>query len=129
MSDNAKIPRLSTHGEKSNPRHTFSRSEIDNLLVFIENWSLGGRNDLEKEMRMLLRAYVEVLLYTGIRHGTESMGIRWNNIEWHSDKGIRYLRLWVDCKTGGQWLIVKHKVLDALQRLHQLQADIANMDF
>jgi integrase len=95
----------------------------------MEAWSLGGRNDLEKEMRMLLRDYVEVLLYTGIRHGTESMGIRWNNIEWHTDKGVRYLRLWVDGKTGGRWLIAKHKALDALQRLHQRQADIANIDF
>ena len=49
LSENAKIPRLSTQGEKSNPRPAFSRSEIDNLLLFIETWSLGGRNDLEKE--------------------------------------------------------------------------------
>ena len=53
-------------------------------------------------MRMLLRDYVEKLLYKCIRHGTESMGIRWNNIEWHTDKGIRYLRLWVDGKTGSR---------------------------
>ena len=52
---------------------------------------------------MLLRDYVEKLLYKGIRHDTESMGIRWNNIEWHTDKGILYLRLWVDGKTGGRW--------------------------
>ncbi len=29
----------------------------------------------------------------------------------------------------GRWLIAKHKALDALQRLHQRQADIAKMDF
>lgn len=62
LSENAKIPRLSTQGEKSNPRPAFSRSEIDSLLVFMKTWSLGGRSDLEKEMRMLLRDYVEVLL-------------------------------------------------------------------
>ena len=42
---------------------------------------------------------------------------------------MRYLRLWVDGKTGGRWLIVKHKALGALQRLHQRQADIANIEF
>jgi integrase len=57
------------------------------------------------------------------------MGIWWNNIEWLTDKAISYLRLWVDGKTGGRWLIAKHEVLDALQRLHQRQAEIANMDF
>jgi integrase len=129
LSENAKVPRLSTQGAKSNPRPAFTRSEIDNLLVFMKTWSVGGRNDLEKEMRLLLRDYVEVLLYTGIRHGTESMGLCWNNIEWHTDKGVRYLRLWVDGKTGGRWLIAKHKALEALQRLHQRQADIANIEF
>ncbi len=72
---------------------------------------------------------MEVLLYKVIRHGTESMGLCWNNIEWHTDKGVRYLRLWVDGKTGGRWLIAKHKALEALQRLHQRQADIANTEF
>jgi integrase len=129
LSENAKVPRLSTQGAKSNPRPAFTRSEIDNLLVFMKTWSEGGRVGLENEMRLLLRDYVEVLLYTGIRHGTESMGLCWNNIEWHTDKGVRYLRLWVDGKTGGRWLIAKHKALDALQRLHQRQTDIANIEF
>ncbi len=78
---------------------------------------------------MILRDSVEVLLYTGIQHGTESMGIRWKNIKWHTDKDVRYLQLWVDGKTGGRWLIAKHKALDVLQRLHQQQADIANIVF
>ena len=41
-------------------------------------------------MRLLLRDYVEVLLYTGIRHGTESMGLCWNNIECHTDNEVRF---------------------------------------
>ena len=50
LSENAKIPPLSTQAEKSNPHPAFSRSEIDRLLVFMETQSLGGRNDLDKEM-------------------------------------------------------------------------------
>ena len=37
--------------------------------------------------------------------------IRWRDIEWRTDKGIRYLRIWVDGKTGGRWLIAKHKAV------------------
>lgn len=47
----------------------------------------------------------------------------------HTDKGVRYLCLWVDGKTGGGWLITKHKASDALQRIHQRQVDIVNIDF
>ncbi len=45
LSENAKILRLSTQGEKSNPRHAFSRSKIDGFFAFIETWSVGIRND------------------------------------------------------------------------------------
>jgi len=82
-----------------------------------------------REIRPLLRDYVEMLLYTGMRHGTEAMGIRWRDIEWHTDKGVRYLRIWVDGKTGGRWLIAKHKAVDVLKRLHSRQKDVAELSF
>ncbi len=129
LSENATLPRLSTLGTKSNPRPAFSRAEIDSLLVYMKTWCVGGRVGIENEMRLLLRDYIEMLLYTGMRHGTEAMGLCWNNIEWHTDKEVRYLRIWVDGKTGGRWLIAKHKAVDVLQRLHARQADIAKMEF
>ena len=129
LSENATIPRLSTLGAKSNPRPAFNRVEIDSLLEYMKTWCVGGRVGIENEMRLLLRDYIEMLLYTGMRHGTEAMGLCWNNIEWHTDKEVRYLRLWVDGKTGGRWLIAKHKAVEALQRLHARQADIAQMGF
>ena len=129
LSENATLPRLSTQGTKSNPRPAFNRVEIDSLLEYMKTWCVGGRVGIENEMRLLLRDYIEMLLYTGMRHGTEAMGLCWNNIEWHTDKEVRYLRLWVDGKTGGRWLIAKHKAVEALQRLHARQADIAQMGF
>jgi len=80
-------------------------------------------------MRPLLRDYVEMLLLTGMRHGTEAMGICWRHLEWHTDKGVRYLRVWVDGKTGGRWLIAKHRAVEVLKRLHARQTDIAGMSF
>ncbi len=81
-------------------------------------WQHKGRTTVEREIRPLLRDYIEMLLYTGMRHGTEAMGIRWRDLEWHTKDGVRYLRVWVDGKTGGRWLIAKHKAVAVLERLH-----------
>ena len=129
ISDKAATPRLSTRGEKSKPRPAFNRDEINKLLTFMEQWSKEGRLAAEREIRPLLRDYVEMLLYTGVRHGTEALGICWNHIEWHTQDGKRYLRIWVDGKTGGRWLIAKHKAVEPLQRLHQRQSTLAHLSF
>lgn len=94
--------------DKSKPRPAFSRAEIDFLLDYMKSW-IGNGIRMEKESRPLLRDYVEMLFYTGMRHGTEAMNIHWHHIEWHTDKGVRYIRIWVNGKTGGRWLIAKHK--------------------
>jgi len=129
ISERVPVPRLTSKGEKSKTRPAFSEQEIEQLLAFMPAWSQQGRLSVEREIRPLTRDYVEMLLYTGMRHGTEAMGIRWRDIEWHTDKGIRYLRIWVDGKTGGRWLIAKHKAVDVLKRLHARQKDIAAMSF
>jgi integrase len=64
-----------------------------------------------------------------MRHGTEAMGICWKDIEWHTHKDVKYLRVWVSGKTGGRWLIAKHRAVDVLRRLHTRQADISGLDF
>jgi integrase len=92
-------------------------------------WSAKGRLAVEREMRPLLRDYVEMLLLTGMRHGTEALGISWKHIEWHTDKDIRYLRIWVNGKTGGRWLIAKHRAVDVLKRLHSRQQTHNGIEF
>ena len=129
LSANAQIPRLTTMGVKSQPRPAFTRPEIDQLLKVMPEWSTQGKLPIERITRPLVRDYVEMLLYTGMRHGTEALGIRWQHVSWHTDKGVRYLRIWVDGKTGGRWLIAKHAAVDVLRRLHQRQSDIASMEF
>lgn len=129
ISERVPVPRLSSKGEKSKTRPAFSEQEINQLLAFMEPWSQQGRLSVEREIRPLLRDYVEMLLLTGMRHGTEAMGIKWRDIEWHTDKGIRYLRIWVDGKTGGRWLIAKHRAVEVLQRLHTRQKDICELSF
>lgn len=124
ISERAPIPKLNGGGLKSQARPAFSREEIDHLLVYMAAWAERGRLAVEREMRPLLRDYVEMLLLTGMRHGTEALGIDWRNIEWHTHEGKKYLRLWVSGKTGGRWLIAKHRAVDVLKRLHNRQNDI-----
>ena len=129
LSERVPVPKLTTKGEKGKTRPAFSKEEIDTLLAFMDTWQNKGYREVDREIRTLLRDYIEMLLLTGMRHGTEAMGICWRHIEWHTDKGVRYLRIWVDGKTGGRWLIAKHRAVDVLKRLHARQADISEMSF
>jgi integrase len=129
ISERVPVPKLTTKGEKGKTRPAFSEEEITHLLTFMETWQHKGLRDVEKEIRPLLRDYIEMLLLTGMRHGTEAMGICWKHIEWHTDKGVRYLRIWVDGKTGGRWLIAKHRAVEVLRRLHARQTDLKHISF
>ena len=129
ISERVPVPKLTSKGEKGKTRPAFSKEEIEQLLEFVETWQHKGKFAVEHEIRPLLRDYIEMLLYTGMRHGIEAMGIRWRDLEWHTKDGVRYLRVWVDGKTGGRWLIAKHKAVDVLRRLHARQRDITSVPF
>lgn len=129
LSERATIPKLTTRGLKGKTRPAFSREEIDRLLVYMERWASEGRLEIEREIRPLVRDYVEMLLLTGMRHGTEALNICWNNIEWHTQGDKKYLRIWVDGKTGGRWLIAKHRAVDVLKRLHSRQKAVYDIPF
>jgi integrase len=129
ISERVPVPKLTARGAKGSTRPAFSGEEMASLLEFMNEWQHKGRLSVEREMRPLLRDYVELLLYTGIRHGTEAMNIRWKDIEWHTKDGVRYLRIWVSGKTGGRWLIAKHAAVNALQRLHARQRNVCEMSF
>ena len=70
-------------------------------------------------MRELLRDYVLILANTGMRHGTESYGLKWKHISFHTGKnGRRYLMMNVNGKTGKRELVARHNVAGYLQRIH-----------
>lgn len=129
ISDKVSIPKLTTRGMKSKTRPAFSREEVDALIKFMESWVNQGRLEIERLTRPLLRDYVEMLLLTGMRHGTEALNICWNNIEWHTQGDKKYLRIWVNGKTGGRWLIAKHRAVEVLKRLHIRQKAVNQIPF
>lgn len=130
ISDRVSIPKLSRKGKKGSARPGFTKDELAHLLDYMPKWCLLAERKNHTEMRQLLRDYVELLLTTGMRSGRESMNMLWRHIEWYVDgkTDVRYLRIWVSGKTGGRWLIAKHRAAEALTRLALRQGVGANLD-
>ena len=73
-------PVLIAKGKKSERRDEFTVKEIKALRGNFEKWIERGREDA-KELRALLRDYVEVLLDTGARPGKELLDLKWGQLE------------------------------------------------
>jgi integrase len=126
---NVHIPKLQNDGAKSNPRPAFSKSEYKSLTSFMTTWSKKGHTQRTKDMRELLRDYVLVLSNTGMRHGTESLGLKWKDIQWITMDGERYLQLTVSGKTGKRNLIARHNTQDYLERIQLRNDAIKTLSF
>jgi integrase len=123
------IPLLEVAADRAEIRPAFNQQEVSYLLEYMRDWERFGRNQRSNHMRRLCRVYVEFLLGTGIRQGTESMPIRWRSLQWHWIGEKRYLRVWVSGKTGPRYLIARDFVIEALDRLIAWQAlPYANLD-
>ena len=69
------------------------------------------------------------LANTGVRHGTEALGLCWRNIEWYERDGERYLAVNVDGKTNKRTAIARDSVENSLWRQAQLNPRIQAEDF
>lgn len=73
-------PVLKVKGKKSEKRVEFSVKEVKALRGGFEKWISIGRADT-RELRALLRDYVEILLDTGARPGKELFDLKWVHVE------------------------------------------------
>ena len=125
----AQIPKIKNTGVKGSAREAFSKSEFNSLSSFMVKWSKKGHTEKTRHMRTLLRDYVLVLKNTGMRHGTEALGLKWRDIEFiKTDKEV-YLQLTVTGKTGRRTLIANHHTEEYLRRLQLRQPELAKMTF
>jgi integrase len=129
LSIQAQVPVLTVRGVPGRARPAFSADEVTQLLAHMAVWRAGSQRRMEADMRPLVCDYAQFLLYTGIRQGTEAMRLCWHHLAWHWADGQRYLRVWVDGKTGGRWLIARHPAIEVLERLHASQRDIQHLSF
>lgn len=129
ISERVPLPKLSRKGEKGSVRPAFTAEEVTALRAFMPTWETKGSYDFDKLQRPLLCDYVEFLLLTGMRHGTEAMNVEWRHCEWYEYDGVRYLRVRVSGKTGERYLIAKHEAVAVLRRLHIRQQDVCQKPF
>ena len=77
----ANKPKLEATGKKSERRAAFDIGELRALLANFDDWIEAARTEQSKEMRQLMRDYVDVLLDTGARPGTELLNLQWRQIK------------------------------------------------
>jgi integrase len=125
----AQVPKLKNNGKKGTAREAFSLSDYKSLVGYMPSWIDKGHTEKTNQMRRLLRDYVLVLSNTGIRHGTEAMGLRWRDIEWITKDGERYLQLTVSGKVGKRTAIARHSTETYLRRIQERTPNIAQLSF
>jgi integrase len=77
----ASKPKLEATGKKSERRAAFDMTELRALLANFDDWIDAARTAQSKEMRQLMRDYVDVLIDTGARPGDELLNLQWRQIK------------------------------------------------
>jgi len=117
-------PTLLNKGVKSESRGSFTEAEYKKIYTALRKWHEKTDNEKAAATREVLRNYVLFLANTGVRHGTEALGLRWRNIEWNERDGERYLVVNVDGKTGYRSSVARDTVAEYLDRQSKLNPAI-----
>ena len=115
------VPKIKNTGAKGTAREAFSKSEYNSLTSYMVKWSENGLTDRATQIRTLLRDYVLILANTGMRHGTEALSLKWNDIAYITIKNQKYLQLTVTGKRGRRTLIANHNTEIYLKRIAKRQ--------
>ena len=139
----ANRPKLEAKGKASDRRPAFDMAEIRALVGSFDEWIERARNVKSKEMRTLLRDYVDVLLDTGARPGDELLNLKWKQIKFVMKPTItptsevdeegekitlsnlnRSLELTISGKTGTRTIVAMLRTVKALERIAKRNYDI-----
>jgi integrase len=139
----ANRPKLEAKGKASDRRPAFDMAEIRALVGSFDEWIERARNAKSKEMRTLLRDYVDVLLDTGARPGDELLNLKWKQINFVMKPTItptyevdeegekitlsnlnRSLELTISGKTGTRTIVAMLRTVKALERIAKRNYEI-----
>ncbi len=115
-------PKLVAKGKVSERRPAFDMEEIRALRENIDGWIKRAETTVSKNLRLLLREYVYVLLDTGARPGKELLNLRWKQIRYtHTDESGSHVEMMVSGKTGKRKIIGWAETISVLNRLLKVQ--------
>jgi integrase len=123
------IPKFSNNGTESERRPDFTVAEYRVLTKYMyHKWiNEKGINPKEKDKRLMIRDYVLFLAATGCRPGTETKDLKFKHIRTFMDKGVEYIAVNVNGKTGRRELVARHSAWRPLERLVQHRNALAGM--
>lgn len=113
-------PTLLNKGTPTQSRGSYTAEEYKKIYTALRTFHQKTTNTKAAATRETLHNYVLFLANTGIRHGTEALGLEWRNIEWHTKGDDRFLAVNVDGKTKKRKTIARDRVVDFLFRQSQL---------
>ena len=122
-------PTLLNKGSRHKAEAVLALRNIVYIYTALRTFHKQTPNEKSAATRETLRNYVLFLANTGVRHGTEALGLRWRNIEWYERDGERYLAVNVDGKTNKRTAIARDSVENSLWRQAQLNPRIQAEDF
>jgi integrase len=125
----AQRPALRNKGKGADRRPDFTLSEYRKMVRNLREWMRKGRDGKTTEMRELLRDYVLIMANTGMRHGTESAGLKWKHVRIEKERGKYVLYMHVDGKTGPREFVARHCCVTYLKRIHARTEAIKHMTF
>ena len=115
-------PKLVAKGKVSERRPAFDMEEIRALRENIDEWIKRAETTVSKNLRLLLREYVYVLLDTGARPGKELLNLRWKQIRYtHTNDSGSHVEMMVSGKTGKRKIIGWAETISVLNRLLKVQ--------
>ena len=123
----SQIPELKNDGEKAVRRPTFSPGEYRDLIRYMRKWIKSGRKGLITQKREIIRDYAYFVSNTGVRPGTETVGLKWKHIHFETVDGIEYILVNVNGKTGPRELTARQGITRYLMRLLHRQTQFKDL--
>jgi len=120
----AQVPSLSTKGAESQRRAHFSPEEYDKAFDAVYQLEQNSRKEKTRQIRELLKDYMEFAVNTGIRPGTEMESLTWGDI--HIDTNEHNIIFYITVTkgktvkhTGTREVVCRDEIFSSIQELRE----------